>query len=74
MQSLQLHRRTRNWQRFWPKPWLIAISLIQSLVAFDIIGLEIGSMILNVRYSFFFIGFMASFFFVITWISTFIDG
>jgi len=63
-----------RWQRFWPTLWLTFIAIVEMLLADAVIGLEIWSMILNIKYSFFFIGFIASFFFTLTWISTFIVG
>lgn len=67
-------RRIRRWHYFWPKSWLILIALAQIFFTVDIVGLEIASMILNMKYSFFFIGFMASVFFILTWISIFANG
>jgi hypothetical protein len=74
VQSNQKHHRRLRWQWFWPRSWLTFIMIIQMLMADAVIGLEIWSMILNIRYSFFFIGFIASFFFTLTWISTFNVG
>ena len=67
-------RRIRRWHYFWPISWLILIALGQIFVTVDVIGLEIASLILNMKYSFFFIGLMAAFFFIITWTSTFVNG
>lgn len=77
MQFVQFDRKKhqrQRWQRFWPKLWLTIIAIIQMLLTGAVIGFEFGSMIFNIKYSFFFIGFIASFFFVFTWISTFSVG
>jgi hypothetical protein len=64
----------QRWQRFWPTPFVAIIAIIQMLLTFAIVGLELWSMIINRKYSFFFIGFITSIFFTITWISTFTVG
>jgi hypothetical protein len=69
----KVHRRL-HWQQFWPRTWLTVIAIVQMVMADAIIGLEIWSMVLNIRYSFFFIGFIASFFFTLTWMATFNVG
>jgi len=77
MQFVQFNRKRhqrQRWQRFWPTLWLTFIAIVQMLLTAVIIGLEFWSMIINVKYSFFFIGFITSFFFILTWISTFIVG
>jgi hypothetical protein len=77
MQLVQFNRKRhqrQRWQRFWPRIWLTFIATIQMLVTGIIVGLEFWSMIINIKYSFFFIGFIASFFLIITWISTFFVG
>ncbi|UJR08947.1 hypothetical protein I4U23_013199 [Adineta vaga] len=67
------HRRLR-WERFWPKLLINLIAIIEILLTGAILCLELWSMITNIKYSFFFIGFIASFIYIITWILTFIVG
>jgi hypothetical protein len=77
MQFVQFNKKShqrQRWRRFWPVSLLTCIAISQMLLTGAIIGLEIWSMITNIKYSFFFIGFIASFFFILTWISTFIVG
>jgi len=77
MQFVQFNRRShqrQRWQRFWPTTLLGFIAIIEMLLTGIIIGLEFWSMITNIKYSFFFIGFIASVFFILTWISTFNVG
>lgn len=74
VQSNRKKQQRQRWQRFWPRLWLVFIVIIQLLLTGAIIGLEFWSMIINIKYSFFFIGFIASFFFILTWISTFNVG
>jgi hypothetical protein len=66
--------RSQQWQRCWLTPFVAVIAFIQMLLTFIIIGLEVWSALINRKYSFFFIGFITSVFFTITWISTFIFG
>jgi amino acid permease len=66
--------RSQQWQKFLPIPFVAIIAIIQMLLTFIIIGLEVWSVLINRKYSFFFIGFITSIFFTITWISTFILG
>ncbi|CAF4698059.1 unnamed protein product [Rotaria socialis] len=63
--------RRQRWQLIWPRSLVAFITIIEILLTSAIIGLEFWSMIINVKYSFFFIGFLASSFFIITSISTF---
>jgi cellulose synthase/poly-beta-1,6-N-acetylglucosamine synthase-like glycosyltransferase len=77
MQFVQVNRKKnqrQRWQRFWPKTLLVLIAFLQMLLTGAILALEFCSMISNIKYSFFFIGFIASVFYIITWISTFIVG
>jgi hypothetical protein len=74
VQFNQKNHQRQRWQRFWPTPLLAFIGIVQMLLTSTIIGLEFWSMIINIKYSFFFIGFITSFFFMLTWISTFIVG
>jgi hypothetical protein len=67
-----LHRQ--HWQQAWPTPLVAIIAIIQMLLTFSIVGFETWSMVLNIRYSFLFIGYVTAFFFTITWISTFTVG
>jgi hypothetical protein len=67
-------RQPQQWQRFWPTPFVAVIAIIQMLLTFAITALEIWSVLINRKYSFFFIGFITSVFFTITWISTFTVG
>jgi len=66
--------RSQQWQRCWLTPFLAVIAIIQMLLTFIIISLEVWSALINTKYSFFFIGFITSVFFTITWISTFTLG
>ncbi|CAF0879819.1 unnamed protein product [Adineta steineri] len=68
--NLKGHRRLR-WERFWPASLINLIAIIELLLTGVILCLEFWSMITNIRYSFFFLGFIASFISIITWISTF---
>ncbi|CAF3188427.1 unnamed protein product [Rotaria socialis] len=63
--------RRQRWQLIWPRSLVIFITITEMLLTSAIIGLEFWSMIINVKYSFFFIGFLASLFFIITSISSF---
>lgn len=69
----KIHRRLR-WHRFWPTKVLAVLAIVQLLLTAATIGLELWSMVINVKYAFFFIGFIASFIFILTWISAFIIG
>jgi len=71
--DLRIFRR-QQWQQIWPTPFLAIIAVIQMLITFIIIGFETWSMVLNIKYAFLFIGYAASIFFTITWISTFTVG
>jgi hypothetical protein len=64
----------QRWQEVWPTSLLALIAIGQMLLTFVIVGFETWSMVLNIKYSFIFIGYMAAFFFTITWISTFTVG
>lgn len=66
-----IHRRLR-WERFWPRLLILLVAIIEMLLTIAILCLEFWSMIINIKYSFFFIGFIASFIHIITWILTFI--
>ncbi|CAF1460994.1 unnamed protein product [Rotaria sp. Silwood1] len=59
------------WQETWPRGLMAFIATCQMLLTFTILGIETWSMGLSIRYSFLFIGYSASFFFTITWISTY---
>jgi hypothetical protein len=61
VQFNQKNHQHQRWQRFWPTPLLAFIVIIHMLLADTITGLEFCSMIINIKYSFFFI---------LTWIST----
>jgi len=77
MQFAQFNSKSnqrRRWQRFWPTSMIILIAIVEILLTGAILGLELWSMITNIKYSFFFIGFIASIFFIITWISTLTVG
>ncbi|CAF1122095.1 unnamed protein product [Adineta ricciae] len=63
--------RYQRWRQVWPTPIVAIIATAQLILTFLIVGFEAWSMVLNVQYSFFFIGDITSFFFTITWISTF---
>jgi hypothetical protein len=71
--DLRIFRR-QQWQQIWPTPFLAIIAVFQLLITFIIIGLETWSMILNIKYSFLFVGYIAAFCFTITWISIFTVG
>jgi hypothetical protein len=77
MQFVRFDRKNyerQRWQRFWPRLSLALIAILEMLLTGAILALEFCSMITNIKYSFFFIGFIASFFYLIIWISTFIVG
>jgi hypothetical protein len=74
MQFVRAYPKRNQWQRFWPTTFLALIAMVQLVLIAAIIGIEFWSMIINIKYAFFFIGFITSFFFVITWISTFTAG
>ena len=74
VQTNPKEQKRRLWQRFWPRKWLTIIAIVQMVMADAIIGLEIWSMVLNIKYSFFFIGFIAAVFFTLTWMSIFNVG
>jgi hypothetical protein len=40
-----------RWQRFWPTLWLTFIAIVEMLLADAVIGLEIWSMVFNIKYS-----------------------
>lgn len=60
-------RRNRRelWRKFLPIALVACMAIIEILLTSGIIGLEFWSMIINIKYSFFFIGFFASLFFII---------
>lgn len=64
----------QRWRQVWPTPIIAIIATAQLILTHLIIGFEAWSMILSPQYSFFFIGEITSFFFTITWISTFTVG
>jgi hypothetical protein len=64
----------QRWQKIWPTPLLAVIAVSQMILTFMIIGFETWSMIINMKYSFIYVGYSVSFFFTITWISTFTVG
>ena len=66
--------RYQRWQQFLPAPLLILTAVVETCLTVITIGLEFWSMIINIKYSFFFIGFIAAFSFMITSISTFAMG
>ncbi|CAF2117056.1 unnamed protein product [Rotaria magnacalcarata] len=63
--------QSERWRQAWPTPFLALIAVGQMLLTWAIIGLETWSMLLNVTRAFLFVGYITSFFFTITWISTF---
>jgi hypothetical protein len=71
--DLELIRR-EQWERIWPTPFIIIISIGQMLLTLIIIGSETWSMILNIKYAFLFVGYTTALVFTITWISTFTVG
>lgn len=66
--------RRQRWEQIWPRTLLAFIAIGQMLLTFMIVGFETWSMVLNIKYSFLFIGYETAFFFTITWISTFTVG
>ena len=66
--------RYQRWRQVWPTPIVAIIATVQLILTFLIVGFETWSMVLNIQHSFFFIGYITSFFFTITWISTFTVG
>lgn len=66
--------RRQQWKQIWPTSVLAIIAVIQMLLTFIIIGSETWNMILNMKYTFLFVGYNAAFFFTITWVSTFTVG
>ncbi|CAF1164005.1 unnamed protein product [Adineta ricciae] len=68
-----IHRRLR-WERFWPRLLIILVAIMEILLTIAVLCLEFWSMIINIKYSFFFIGFIASFVHITTWILTFNVG
>ena len=61
----------QRWRSVWPYGLIGFLGLIQFLLTFSIIGLEITSLIFDAFHSMIFAGFYCSFFFMITWISMF---
>ncbi|CAF2459912.1 unnamed protein product [Rotaria sp. Silwood2] len=59
------------WQESWPTGLMGLIATFQMLFTFAILGIETWSMVLSFRMSFLLIGYIASFFYTITWISTY---
>ena len=66
--------RPERWGQTWPTSVVAIIAVGQMLLTFLIIGFETWSMILNIKYSFLFVGYEAGFFYTLTWISTFTVG
>ena len=64
----------QQWRQTWPTPILAIIATIQLILTAAIIGLESWSVGLNFIYSYAAIGYIAAFFYTITWISTFTVG
>ncbi|CAF3344057.1 unnamed protein product [Rotaria socialis] len=63
--------QSERWRQVWPTPFLALIAVGQMLLTGAIVALETWSMLLNITSSFLFVGYITSFFFTITWISTF---
>lgn len=78
MQYHNNHQRVINdrerWKNAWPTSITALIAVTQMFLTFAVIGLETWSMLLSPRLSFLFVGYVASFFYQITWISTFCVG
>jgi hypothetical protein len=62
------------WQQKFSRGWAATIGVLQMFVTFEILACETLSMLTSIEYAFLFIGYGASWWFIITWISVYGSG
>jgi hypothetical protein len=63
--------KQQRWRQVWPAGFIAILAVIQLILTFIIIGLEVTSLIFDFYHSMIFAGFYCSLFFMVTWISMF---
>ena len=70
----RLNEKQQRWKSVWPTKIIALIATIQLILSFAIIGLEAGSVIIDINQGTVYAGFYCSLFFIMTWISMYCVG
>ena len=74
MQLVPLRAPKSRRQHTWLIPVLVSLAAVELVMTVTIAHVELWSMTVNIKYSFFFMGFIASTIFTFTWIATLTVG
>ena len=69
-----LTEKQQRWKSVWPVRIIALIATLQLILTLGILGLEVGSVIIDVDQGTAYAGFYCSVFFIMTWISMFTVG